>query len=744
MSLIKSDQGMPLSRGEEPQYSASSPYPSGPDLQDGFMDYWRIIWRRKWTIGSVAFVCALLGLAFAQFSQPIYTARTTLEVQDVIPSANSVSATPTDNQVYSALSDIQTQVHILQSEAIQTRTLEKLEKSGWKGVPGRAIVSIATDHKHEDPEKSLLLTTADSMKVREAGPTRIIEIVVDSADKYLAADYANTAANEFIDQNMEARWKMGQRTGEWLGRELSDMRAKLESSEYSLEAYAQKVGLLFANTGIGANTDARANVSGQKLFELQTALSTASTERVSKQSKYSVANSGKTEGIPELLNDPTLREYQTKLTDLKRQIAELSAVYTPDFAKLKRLQGQLDSVQSEFDRQKAAVVSKIKNEYDEAILREKLLTSVFENQERTVTSDAKKAIAYNLLKREVDTNRQLYDSMLQRVKESAVNAALKASNIRVVDSAQVPRFRSKPSKKLDVAMGFFLGSLIGIAFVVVRDKSDGTFRTPGDSPLWLNVPELGVVPRGGVRVEMRNAAIPLSLEAGSSVTAVLTSLLFANETGVSPRMIVFTSANPGEGKTTIAANIALRCSEVGKKVLLIDADFAQPRLHELFGLPNAHGFSTVVQTPGLSEQEIKFCVHQVSPGLSILPSGPGVLDASNLLFAGHVSEVLARLKTMYQMVIIDTPPTPQFAHARVLGRMADGIVVVMRSGKTSREAASATIQRLIADGSYVLGTILNDWDTRNQSAYQWQRGNHSYARYQPAVGPDTFEVNNEA
>jgi Mrp family chromosome partitioning ATPase len=165
-------------------------------------------------------------------------------------------------------------------------------------------------------------------------------------------------------------------------------------------------------------------------------------------------------------------------------------------------------------------------------------------------------------------------------------------------------------------------------------------------------------------------------------------------------------------------------------------------MHELFGLPNAHGFSTLVQTPGLSDQELRFCVHEVSPGLSVLPSGPTALDASNTLFASHVPEVLARLKKMYQMIVIDTPPTPQFAHARVLGRMADGIVVVMRSGRTPREAASATVQRLTEDGSRVLGTILNDWNPKTQAgSYHWQHGYPAYVRYQPAVGPETFEAN---
>ncbi len=774
MSLIKRDEWPPLRRSEEPVYSFGPPETAAPETHEGLMDYWRVLWRRKWTVASVAVVCGALGYLVARYTKPVYTAKTTIEVQDVIPSATSVSLTPADNQVYSAMSDIQTQVRILQSETLATRTIDKLEETGWKGVPGRPKGSVPAatqgaapastpavpapaasasssssssaapaEAVELDPEKRLLLLTADSLRVREAGPTRIIELVVDSNDRYLAAAYANTAANEFIDQNMEARWKMGQRTGEWLTRELDDMRAKLERSEYGLEAYAQKAGLLFANTG--NSTDAKANVSGQKLFELQTALSTASTERVNKQSKYSIANSATPEGVPDIINDPALRDYQSKLSDLKRQIAELSAVYTPDFAKIKRLQGQVESVQAAFDRQKSAVVSKIKNEYDEALLREKLLTADFENQKNTVSSDAEKAVEYNLLKREVDTNRQLYEAMLQRVKESGVNAALKASNIRVVDAALVPLRPSRPSKRMNVAMGMFLGSLLGMGYVIVRDRSDGSFRAPGDAPRWLNVPELGVIPKGGVRLSMRGPANPLSLEASSSITAVLTSLMFSSPNGVAPRVIVFTSANPAEGKTTIASNIALKSSEIGKKVLLIDADFARPRLHEVFGLPNTHGFSDCMQASGLSEQELGARVHEVSPGLYVLPSGPPILDTSNLLFSGHVPEMLARLKRMFEMIVIDTPPTPQFAHARILGRMADGVVLIMRSGQTSRDAALATVQRLSDDRSHVLGTILNDWNPKTaQGNYYWQRGNRSYARWEPPIIPESFEARTDS
>ncbi len=278
---------------------------------------------------------------------------------------------------------------------------------------------------------------AKNYKVRASGQTRIIEVSVDSVSPQLATDFANTLTSEFIDQNLESRWQTTQHTSEWLSRQLDDMRVRLERSEDHLQGYAREAGLLFTE-------DSKNNVSEQKLLQLQQALSTAQTDRIAKQSRWEMANSSPAEALPDVLNDSTLREYQGKLTDLKRQIAELHTTFTDESPKVQKVQVQFATLESALSTERADILKRIKNEYDEALRRESLLTADYSAQRATVTGESGKAVQYDVMKREVESNRRLYDSMLQQLKQATLAAALRASNMRVVDPAKVPRLPYKP------------------------------------------------------------------------------------------------------------------------------------------------------------------------------------------------------------------------------------------------------------------------------------------------------------
>ena len=339
-----------------------------------------------------------------------------------------------------------------------------------------------------------LKQAAKSMKVRAAGQTRIIELLVDSTDPRLAAAFANTITNEFIEQNMEARWQMSQRTGDWLSRQLDDMRLKLERSEDALQAYARQTGLMF--------TSEKTNVSDDKLKQLQEELSRAQADRMIKQSRYELTRSATPDTLPDVLNDSNLRDVQTKLTDLRRQEAELSTTYKADYTKVKKIQAQIASLETALETERAAILSRIRNEYDEAQRREKLLAAAYGSQAQVVTHDSEKEIQYNILKREVESNRQLYEAMLQRVKESAIASAMKASNVRVVDAAKTPKKPYKPDMPMNAGLGLLAGGFLGIAFVIMRERANRTLQQPGDAPFLLNVPELGAIPNA--RASSRN------------------------------------------------------------------------------------------------------------------------------------------------------------------------------------------------------------------------------------------------
>ena len=281
---------------------------------------------------------------------------------------------------------------------------------------------------------------------------------------------------------------------------MEDVRIKLEKSEDELQSYAQASGLLF--------TSEKDNVAEEKLRQLQEELSKAQADRVAKQSKYELASTAPPESLPEVLDDATLKEYQVKLTDLRRQLAELSSSLTPAHPAVKKVQAQVTALEAALEKERANIIQRIRNEFESAQRREHLLAANYASQARLMSEQAAKVAHYNILKSEVDTNRQLYDSMLHNVQEAGMTSALRASNIRVVDSAEPPTRPYKPSIVLNSALGLLAGAFFGIVFVVVQERADRTIQGPGDTTIYLDVPELGAIPSAKAATEPALCLLP--------------------------------------------------------------------------------------------------------------------------------------------------------------------------------------------------------------------------------------------
>jgi len=793
----------------------------GPGL---LLEYWDILRRQKGTLVLIAFAGFLAALLFTLPQTPIYRARASLEIQnlnenflnmrDVNPTTNEGSSSPAE-------SDLETQVKILQSESVLEGVIVKLKLpqrfasgrdrsrlSAWRKALGLSGPPAGATREE------LLRRVAKNLTIQTEPKTRLVEILYNSADPQLATDFANTLTAEFIQQNLKARWKTTQQTGEWLTRQMDDVRIRLEKSEDELQSYAHASGLLFTSEKVGLQL-VEGNVAEDKLRQLQEELSRAHADRVAKQSVYESALSAPPESLPEVLDDKTLGEYQVKLTDLRRQLAELSSSLTPAHPAVQKVQAQVTTLESALEKERADVIQRIRNEYQSAHRREHLLAANYASQARLVSEQAAKVAHYNILKSDVETYRQLYDSMLHNVQEVGMTSALRASNIRVVDAAYPPSRPFKPSLVLNSALGLLAGAFFGFAFVVMRERADRSFQTPGETGLSLGLPELGVIPyasaernrlsayyrdtlpksrnwgfgvrdsAGGVRhLESGNrnpadGALTLDLanqDAGNgtwdtakrnrqrttdtesrtndqgpvtqdnghlyrrvelmasrhspsvlaeSFRATATSILYSGENGNRPRVIVLTSAGPGEGKTTVASNLALALADTGSPVLLIDGDLRKGRLHEIFQVSNDWGLSDVLAGNALPPGRAAAYLETRYPRLSLLPAGATPASIAGLLYSPRTLEFLNHMRQEFHTVIIDSPPMLQVPDARVLGKMADAVVLVVRADETKREEASAAAQRLAADGTRVLGTILNEWDSRKSRHYGYAYA-HSY------------------
>jgi capsular exopolysaccharide synthesis family protein len=750
-SLIKTTDWMNMPAVHSP--AMSRPEYSVEPQTGSVLDYWRILWRRKVALLVCGAVGLTGGIALTLSQTPMYRATTALEIQDNKNDALAAKLlNPTaDSAPVDPLNDVPTQIRILQGKTLIERALNKAgmaqsedaasaatETASWRRLlPGK-----------ENDRDTLVERTEKRLKVSQSGQTRVIEVAFDATDPNVAARFANALTTEFIEQNLQARWEMSHRTTDWLLGQVDDLRSKLQHSEDALQKYARQKGLIY--------TGDKQSVSEDKLRELQMELSKAQEDRVAKQSRSEIAHSASTATIPEVLNDGNLRSIESNLTELHRQEAELAVTFKPDYAKAKRLRAEIEALESSLKGKRAQIVERVDNELQESQRREQLLSAAYARQTRSVVDDSEKAIQYDMLKREVDSNRQVYQAMLQRVKESSIAAAMKEANVRVLDPAKPPARPFKPVAPLNSGAGLICGLMIGAALILVRTRSDVSVQNPGDASMLLGVPELGVIPAAEVGVKRLGTPTRLllgekqietpgmqisgytenSAVLADSFRSVLASILFAGARQ-RQRVLVVTSANPGEGKTTTATNLAATLANMNRKVLLIDGDIRSPRLHTTFGLDNSRGLTDVLQEIAIKgTPTIDTVIRETTiPNLDVLTSGPAVQAGADLLFSASMPALIAQCREKYSMVLIDTPPMLLMPDARALARVADGVVLIARAGRTGRDAIQAAHRRFVEDQIPVLGVVLNDWNAK-MSPNNYYAGYNKYkdsAAGQPAA-----------
>ncbi len=721
-----------------------------PTANGGETNYWKVFRRRKLSI----IAAALAGLAAAVLvtlpQTPEYRAKMVLEIQPINDNfLNMRDVNPVaPGMQFSPEYEMQTDVKVLTNTALIDRVVRKLN------VDSRPLLASGA-HRAEALKKLLhlpvrerqplakrILSDAESaLNVRALTNTRLIEVTYDSTDPQFAADFANALGQEFIEQNLEARWQTTQHTEDWLNRQMQELRVKLTKSEDQLQSYARASGLLF--------TDEKDNVADEKLKQLQTAYSEAQADRVAKQSRYELAASASADSVPEVLDDKTLQSYQVKLTDLRREMAELSSTMTPAHPRVEKVKAQIEALETASNKERGDILRRIRNEYEAARRRERLLADEYDGHVRLMSAQAAKVSHYNLLRREVDSTRQLYESLLQRVKEAGVASALRASNVRIVEPASPPTAPYRPKLPLNAAFGLVGGLAAGFGLAIMRERSARSILEPGDAQQFLNVCELGVIPSFDTEKSLHRILSPapkpgkvLTLLPGSdpvtakaargasvladSFQATLTSILFSGENGARPGVLVISSANPGEGKTTVACNLAVALAGINLRVLLIDGDFRKPKIHTMFDVENTAGFADVLadQSTVLLDSAIR---RTNVTNLHVLPSGPA--SSPNTLYSPRLAEMIQAARDQFDIVLIDTPPMLQMPDARVLGRYADGVVLVVRSDQTTQDAAVLACERFLDDGTRVLGAILNDWNPKRSNFYAYTESYDRYTHY---------------
>ena len=729
---------------------------TGPDLAP---EYLQILWRRKGTLIFIACLGLLTSLLLTLPQKPIYQARGSIEIQSLnenFLNMRNVSPTSDEGGSYAPGSDLQTQARILQSESLLDRVVAKLDL-GKKLFPEEGRDHLSAWRKAFLGEAStrdkILTLVAKNLKISTEANTRLIEIRYDSTDPQLATDFVNTLIAEFVQQNIESHWKTTQQTGEWLTQRVEDVRSKLEKSEDDLQAYAQNNGLLFLETEKG-DTE---NIVDERLRQLQDELTKAQADRYTKESLYRLVQAGDYSSLPGVVDNKLMQDLTERLADLQREEAELTPTFTSDYPKVKQIQSQVDDVQKTLNQERKRAAQGIVDDYQAAVRREALVREAFDQQQQQANLVAGRAVQYNILKREVDTNKQLYEGLLQRLKEAGVSAGMNASNIRIVDAAVPPTKPVSPRPVLNLGLALLLGLGCGVGVAFLQEHWDNTLKDSDDIERVLRVPALALIPArdslndAGTDVYGRapqTLAIPKGNGKHASVQKVLgkawiridgngtqhsalseafrglrTSVLLS-AAGRPPRSLTFVSAEPGEGKTTVACNLAISLAQLGKRVLLIDGDMRRPCVHKLFDIENhSQGLVTYLT----EEQEWRHLVRPTGmANLDCLVCGPVPPNPSELLSSDRMQVLIREALTEYQFVLIDAPPLLNVADGRILATMVEGAILVVKGGFTPRDLAQQAQLHIRDVGAHLIGVVLNDVDVRHNGYY---KGYYRYGGY---------------
>ena len=448
-----------------------------------------------------------------------------------------------------------------------------------------------------------------------------------------------------------------------------------------------------------------------------------------------------------------LRGYKQEMETLKRDRAALTTTYTPKYEKVQRIDAQLASLQKAYDAEVSSSVKRIKNDYEASLSQEKRLTAAYDSQSQKVGSEAGKSAQYSSLRRDVETQRNQYQTLLVQENEANLSSSVPVNPIRIVESSVAPDAPYKPRPVLNISFGAMFGLVIAGAIVFLRERMDRSIKAPGASRRMFNAPELGVIPNlvqngnAAARAKIRGAKGPL-LDAPDSVTALaawqsgpaflaesfrgtLASILRNQATGKAQKMILITSPGPAEGKTTVVQNLGIALAETGRRVLLVDADFRRPHLHREFSLPNDWGLIDLLsEDQPLSEYpQERLGVFTGFPGLSILPNRITQNNVSKALYSPRLRTILETLMKHYDMVLVDAPPILSVADTRIIAPLTDALILVLRSRVTKRESAMEAYQQIQEDGLTLLGTVLTDYDLSSdrRRQYDYDYGDSSRA-----------------
>lgn len=707
-------------------------------------DWWRILRKRKWTV-IVSLVVVVTAAALISLRMtPIYDATVRISISSQTPGVLNLK----NGQQYQDQSDspellVATDVNILQSDTLALLVIRNLGLNNRPEFAGKDTSTTAPggvpttgSPRTLGREAQLLGVFHANLKVIPVPNTSIIEIRYSSPDPRMSAEVANAVADTFIEQNIKARFDSTMQAANWLSKQLADLQIKVESSQSKLIQYQKENGIV--------GTDDKQNLTFEKLNDLGKQLTLAQSDRIQKESLYQIAKGNNPDTLTAVLQESMLTDLRRQLNQLQTQYAQLSTQFGPSYPKVIEIQNQINQVNKAYQEELLNGVHRVETDYFSAVKREQMLKQALAEQTTVANQLDENAIQYKILKQEADSNRQLYDGLLEKLKEASLEAGLNSSNIRVVDKARIPLAPARPNVPRNMLFATLLGLLGGIAAAFALEAVDNTVRTPDQAQSLSGLPVMAAIPMklsasaaggkaGRLEVASRRGVRPAALivylephsEIAEAYRTLRTSILLSSA-GHPPRVILFTSALPQDGKSMTSINTALVMAKQGKRVLLVDADLRRPSIHKAFGLRPEVGLSNVLSGGAKSRNVV---LETVEPHLFLMPSGPLPPHPSELLGSASMQELLQEWRRDYDYVIIDSPPVLSVTDAVLLAVQADMVALVVRSGQTSTGAVRNARDLLLHFKAPLRGIVLNAFDLQSPDYYHYYYSGSKYGGY---------------
>jgi succinoglycan biosynthesis transport protein ExoP len=744
-------------------------------------EIWRIIRKRKWLVTLIAGVATLLVTIEVHRTPSIYRAQS-----DVVVSKDNATVVQTKDQVIQIddsgnlntakiiiksrplLEDIVVSLKLDQNpnfiQSLQKRSVADAIKDIFRRVSGGVmgpkkdetpVSSIAAAQKDRTQEESARLAPyvnilKGKLNVDVVNDSNVLRISFEHTDPSIAAAVVNTAANNFLDRSYERKTARYADTSNWLDRSTRELKAKVQQAEQAMADYTNKNGIFTTNGQETLTTD--------KLTLLHSQATKAEMDRMIKETLYEEVKQGRVAQLPENFSDPKMALLKTELQKLEVDASELAVRFGPENPKVVEIQQKIKTYKEQIADSRQSIEGKLKADFERAVRDEAQVKRALERAKAEAVVQNQNAIQFNIIKSEVDTAKTLYTEFLSKTKQADLQLAEQQNPMRVIEPAEVPGSPVGPQRFRTILIGLLV-SLVGAAgLAFFLEYLDNTVKSVEDIIRIAQLPTLAVIPsinavsqrqitskkksshsedaNGGVSVAPVGAQAGMTgklqklvtLDQLSSVVEayrMLRTSVLLSAAGNPPKTILFTSGQPGEGKTTTAINTAISLSQLGASILLIDADLRRPTVHRVFKMNPTQGLSTY-----LSRQvEVEPLIQNLwVPNLSILPCGPIPPNPAELISSDRMKELLRDLSGKYDHILIDSPPLTNVTDPVILSTMVDGVILVVQAGRTTRDLVRRARTELSSVGAKIFGVVLNNLDIKREGydSYLSTYGSYGY------------------